>query len=31
MSSREIDTMLGIITPIITTIVLAIAWFCKKD
>jgi len=31
MTGREIDQLLGIITPIITVIILGMAWYCQRD
>jgi hypothetical protein len=31
MTGREIDHLLGIITPIITVIILGMAWYCQRD
>jgi len=30
MTNREIDTLLGVISPIVTVIFLAIAWIFRK-
>jgi hypothetical protein len=31
MTGREIDQLIGIITPIITVIILGMAWWCQRD
>jgi len=31
MSGREIDQLIGIITPIVTVIILGMAWYCQRD
>ena len=31
MSGREIDQLIGVITPIVTVIILGMAWYCQRD
>jgi len=31
MSGHDIDKLIGIITPIVTVIILGMAWYCQRD